>query len=30
MEFYETMEMKPENVAEPEEIMTNLMAERKN
>ena len=29
MEFYETMEMKPENVAEPEEIMTNLMAERK-
>jgi len=29
MEFYESMEMKPENVAEPEEIMTNLMAERK-
>jgi tRNA wybutosine-synthesizing protein 1 len=29
MEFYETMEMKPENVAEPEEIMTNLMAERR-
>jgi len=29
MEFYESMEMKPENVAEPEEIMTNLMAERR-
>jgi len=29
MEFYESMEMKPENVAEPEEIITKLMAERK-
>jgi len=29
MEFYDSMEMKPQNVAEPEEIMTKLMAERK-
>jgi len=29
MEFYETMEMEPQNVAEPEEIITKLMAERK-
>jgi len=29
MEFYESMEMQPQNVAEPEEIMIKLMAERK-
>ncbi len=29
MEFYDSMEMKPEEVAEPEEILTKLMAERK-
>ena len=29
MEFYDSMEMKPQNVAEPEEIMTKLMAERR-
>jgi hypothetical protein len=30
MEFYDSMEMQPQNVAEPEDIMTKLMAERKN
>jgi len=29
MEFYESMKMKPENVAEPEEIMSKLLEERK-
>jgi len=29
MEFFESMKMEPENVAEPEEIMSNLMEERK-
>ncbi|KFM15129.1 Cyclic pyranopterin monophosphate synthase protein [Marine Group I thaumarchaeote SCGC AAA799-D11] len=29
MEFYDSLEMKPEQVAEPEEILTKLMAERK-
>ena len=29
MEFYDSMEMKPQNVAEPEEIMTKLMEERR-
>ena len=29
MEFYDTLEMRPENVAEPKEIVTKLMAERK-
>ncbi|NOQ44821.1 MAG: 4-demethylwyosine synthase TYW1 [Nitrosopumilus sp.] len=29
MEFYDSMEMKPEEVAEPEAILTKLMAERK-
>jgi len=29
MEFYDSMEMKPQNVAEPEEIMIKLMAERR-
>ena len=29
MEFYDSMEMNPENVAEPEDIVTKLMAERK-
>lgn len=29
MEFYDSMEMNPENVAEPEDIITKLMAERK-
>ena len=29
MEFYDSMKMEPERVAEPEEILTNLMAERK-
>jgi len=29
MEFYDSMEMKPEEVAEPKEILTKLMAERK-
>ena len=29
MEFYDSMKMEPENVAEPEDIMTKLMAERK-
>ena len=29
MEFYDSMEMKPEQVAEPEEILAKLMAERK-
>ena len=29
MEFYDSMEMKPEQVAEPEEILFKLMAERK-
>ena len=29
MEFYDSMEMQPQNVAEPEDIMTKLMAERK-
>ena len=30
MEFYDSLEMKPEQVAEPEEILEKLMAERKN
>jgi tRNA wybutosine-synthesizing protein 1 len=30
MEFYESMKMESENVAEPEEIMSKLMEERKN
>ncbi len=30
MEFYDSMEMKPENVAEPKEIMEKLMTERRN
>ena len=30
MEFYDSMKMQPENVAEPEEIMSKLMEERKN
>ena len=29
MEFYDAIEMRPEQVAEPEEILLNLMAERK-
>ena len=29
MEFYDSMKMEPENVAEPKEIMTKLMEERK-
>ena len=29
MEFYDSMQMKPEQVAEPEQILTKLMAERK-
>lgn len=29
MEFYESLKMEPENVAEPEEIMSKLMEERK-
>jgi len=29
MEFYDSTEMQPQNVAEPEDIMTKLMAERK-
>ncbi len=29
MEFYDTLEMRSENVAEPKEIVTKLMAERK-
>jgi tRNA wybutosine-synthesizing protein 1 len=29
MEFYDSLEMKPEQVAEPKEILTKLMAERK-
>ncbi len=29
MEFYDSMKMNPEQVAEPEEILTKLMAERK-
>ena len=29
MEFYDSMKMEPEKVAEPEQIMTKLMAERK-
>ena len=29
MEFYDSMEMKPEQVAEPEQILTKLMGERK-
>jgi len=30
MEFYDSMKMKPENVAEPKEIMDKLMDERRN
>jgi len=30
MEFYDSMKMKPENVAEPKEIMEKLMDERRN
>jgi len=30
MEFYDSMKMKPENVAEPKEIMEKLMEERRN
>ena len=30
MEFYESMKMEPENVAEPKEIMSKLMEERRN
>jgi len=30
MEFYDSMKMERHNVAEPEDIMTKLMAERKN
>jgi len=30
MEFYDSMKMKPENVAEPKEIMEKLMTERRN
>jgi len=30
MEFYDSMKMKPENVAEPREIMEKLMDERRN
>ena len=30
MEFYDSMKMEPENVAQPEEIMSKLMQERKN
>jgi len=30
MEFYESMEMKPEHVSEPKEIMEKLMEERRN
>lgn len=30
MEFYDSMKMKPENVAEPKEIMDKLMEERRN
>ncbi|NDB88605.1 MAG: 4-demethylwyosine synthase TYW1 [Thaumarchaeota archaeon] len=29
MEFYDSLEMNPQNVAEPEDIVTNLMAERR-
>ena len=29
MEFYDSLKMEPEQVVEPEEILTNLMAERK-
>lgn len=29
MEFYESLKMEPEQVAEPQDIVTNLMAERK-
>jgi len=29
MEFYDSMKMEPQNVAEPEDIITKLMAERK-